>query len=203
MSANASRQASKQVRLAPVIIAMLAAFAMLKIAGLWVSFSDAAAEGAGQITDVTLQAPPPVVPSASSPTSQKLFEQLAVRQRQLDALEAELDTREKLLAAAEMKLAADFEKLRAERADISSREQDRAAALNQDYAALSSAYERMKARDAARIFNVLDEEILVPVAAGMRTQALAGVLAQMEPRRATMLTKALANEAPKSDASAQ
>ncbi|MCA8890019.1 MAG: hypothetical protein KDA46_14390 [Parvularculaceae bacterium] len=203
MSANASHQAGKQVRLAPVIIAMLAAFAMLKIAGLWVSFSGAAAQDASEISTASMQAPAPVVPPISSPTSQKLFEQLAARQRQLDAREAALDTREKLLAAAEIKLDADFEKLRAERADISSREQDRAAALNQDYAALSSAYERMKARDAARIFNVLDEDILVRVAAGMRTQALAGVLAQMEPKRATMLTKALANEAPKPGVSAQ
>ncbi len=198
-----SVNANNKVRFAPVIIAMLAAFVMLKVAGLWISLSSASAQDAVQATAATLHATAPVVPPDVSPTSQKLFDQLAARQRQLDAREAELDTREKLLAAAETRLDADFEKLRAEREDIASREQDRAAALDQDYAALSNAYERMKARDAARIFNVLDDEILVPVAAGMRTQALAGVLAEMEPKRATMLTRALANEAPKSDVGAQ
>ncbi len=58
---------------------------------------------------------------------------------------------------------------------------------------MSNAYERMKPRDAARIFEVLDEDILIPVAAGMRTQALAGVLAEMAPEKARALTVALAN----------
>ena len=50
----------------------------------------------------------------------------------------------------------------------------------------------MKPKDAAVIFNALDERILVPLAAGMRTQALSGVLAEMEPDNARRLTTLLA-----------
>jgi flagellar motility protein MotE (MotC chaperone) len=51
----------------------------------------------------------------------------------------------------------------------------------------------MKARDAARIFEILDDDILIPVASGMRTQALAGILAELSAERAKALTIALAN----------
>ncbi|MEO0880728.1 MAG: hypothetical protein AAFY22_13580, partial [Pseudomonadota bacterium] len=63
-----------------------------------------------------------------------------------------------------------------------------------DLVGLAKAYERMRARDAAQIFNLLEDEILVPVAAGMRTQAIASVLAEMEPEKARALTRKLARK---------
>ena len=53
----------------------------------------------------------------------------------------------------------------------------------------------MKARDAAQIFDALDDDLMVSVATRMRTQALAGVLAEMTPARARILTKLLATPA--------
>ena len=50
----------------------------------------------------------------------------------------------------------------------------------------------MKAKDAAVIFNALDQDILVSVSSRMRTQALAGVLAAMDPEKARALTVLLA-----------
>jgi len=69
---------------------------------------------------------------------------------------------------------------------------ERNRAEQEEFGALSNAYDRMKSRDAARIFDVLERDILVPVAAGMRTQALAGVLAEMKPENARALTRELA-----------
>ncbi len=106
---------------------------------------------------------------------------------------SQLDTRESVIAAAELRLEAAMKALQEEKEAIALSDQGRARDRRDEIGALSSAYERMKPRDAARIFEVLDADILIPVAAGMRTQSLAGVLAEMAPERAKELTVALAN----------
>jgi len=172
-----------RARLLPVVILSLAAFAALKAGNLWYGFSSAGAETAPQT---------PAAPARPSEVGRRMLEKLAVRRAALDAREEALAAREAVAAAAEKKLGAriaDFERRRdafdalRENADVAEeRETD----------ALVSAYERMKAKDAAQIFNALDEDILVFVAARMRTQALAGVLAAMEPEKARALTVLLA-----------
>ncbi|MGE0181794.1 MAG: MotE family protein [Parvularculaceae bacterium] len=181
---------ARRIRLAPVVMTALFALASLKAAGLWLSFSSAgAAETVSEATPVA------AAPAHVSETQGRLLEQLAERKSELDAREAELDTRESILAAAELRLDAAIKALQAEKDAIAAAENDRARARNDEFGALSSAYERMKPRDAARIFEVLDDDILIPVAAGMRTQSLAGVLAEMSAEKAKALTVALANRA--------
>lgn len=174
--------ARANVRLGPVILVALLALGGLKAAGLWVSVSGAAAAKATT---------PTVVESARAPD--RLAEHLAERERSLDARAAELDTREKVLEAAEARIDAAAKALEAEKQAIALADNGRARLRDDELSALSSAYERMKARDAARIFEILDDDILLPVAAGMRTQALAGVLSEMSAERAKALTIALAN----------
>ena len=55
-------------------------------------------------------------------------------------------------------------------------------------------YEGMKAKDAARIFNTLDMDILVRVMAGMSERKLSPILASMEPDRARSVTILLAEQ---------
>lgn len=193
---------AKRVRLAPVVMTALFALASLKAAGLWLTFSSAGAE------DAATSPPAPVLaaPAGHSVTSERLLEQLAARKEELDAREAELDTRESVLKAAELRIEASIKSLRREKEEIalaeSNRKQDRADEIGR----LSDAYERMKPRDAARVFEALDADILIPVAAGMRTQSLAAVLAEMSSEKATALTVALAHraaETPPADAGAQ
>ncbi|MFZ5616416.1 MAG: MotE family protein [Pseudomonadota bacterium] len=180
---------TRKARLTPVIMTALFALASLKAAGLWVSFSQAGAE------ETVAAAPIPLTPASErrSETSDRLLEQLAARNSELDAREADLDTRESLIEAAELRLESALNALREEKAALALAETDRARERRDEIGVLSNAYERMKARDAARIFEVLDDDILIPVAAGMRTQALAGVLAEMAPEKAKALTIALAN----------
>jgi hypothetical protein len=52
----------------------------------------------------------------------------------------------------------------------------------------------MKAKDAARIFNTLPDEVLVPVAQDMKSDALSQVLANMNSDNAKTLTVKLANK---------
>lgn len=181
---------SRRVRFAPVLLTALVAFALLRAAGLWVSFSSADAQ------EPAAPAPQsPVADAKKSVTSERLIEQLAARKTELDARESELDTREAVLKAAELRLDASIKAFRKERDDAALAENNRAAAAQGDIGRLSDAYARMKPRDAARVFEVLDEDILVPVAAGMRTQSLAPVLAEMSSEKARALTILLANRA--------
>ena len=53
-------------------------------------------------------------------------------------------------------------------------------------------YERMKAKDAARIFNQLDESILLSVIERMREAKAAESIAQMSGDKARVVTKNLA-----------
>ncbi len=179
---------TRRVRLAPVIMTALFALASLKAAGLWLTFSGAGAEEAAAPVPTAIE-----IPARASATADRLLSQLGARKAELDQREADLDTRESVIEAAELRLEAAIGALQNEKEAIALAEGDRASDRRDEIGVLSDAYERMKARDAARIFEVLDDDILIPVAAGMRTQALAGVLAEMAPEKATALTIALAN----------
>lgn len=177
---------TRKVRLTPVVMTALFALASLKAAGLWLNFSAAGAEEIAAPVALT-------EPTRPSATSERLLEQLAARKEELDAREAELDTRESVIEAAELRLDASIKALQREKETIALAADNRARAQSGEIGRLSDAYEKMKARDAARVFEVLDDDILIPVAAGMRTQSLAAVLAEMAPEKAKALTIALAN----------
>jgi len=187
---------TSHIRIAPVIAAVLIALAGLKAAGLWVSFSSAAAKSApdamAEAVKVQPEAAAAVVP-VSSPTEARLLDQLGARETELDKREAELDTRAKILQAAERRVDASIKALKEEKAQLALADDARKHERRDEIGALSSAYERMKPVDAARIFNELDDDILIPIAAGMRTQSIAGVLANMSPEKARALTIALAS----------
>ncbi len=183
-----------KIRLTPVVMTALFALASLKAAGLWLNFSTADAEAmvaSAPLFDSAADAHSGTAPS--SVTSERLLEQLAARKKELDAREAELDTRESVIEAAELRFDASIKALQQEKTAIALVENSRSREQTGEIGRLSDAYEKMKARDAARVFEVLDDDILIPVAAGMRTQSLAAVLAEMAPEKAKTLTIALAN----------
>lgn len=182
---------TKRIRLTPVVMTALFALASLKVAGVWLHFAAAGAEESPVGAPIALT--PGIAPPHQSATAERLLEQLEARKAELDAREADIATRESVLEAAELRLEAALTALQAEKEALALAEEGRVRERRDEIGVLSNAYERMKARDAARIFEVLDDDILIPVAAGMRTQALAGVLAQMAPEKAKALTTALAN----------
>jgi hypothetical protein len=59
--------------------------------------------------------------------------------------------------------------------------------------AIVKSYSSMKPADAARIFNSLSDDVLVPVAAAMKPDVLGAVLAKMQADAAQKLTVNLAN----------
>lgn len=192
-------------RVLPAVILALVALAAVKAAGLWIGFPAAEAAPQEEATaperEMALaieEAPAPTAPE--SEPERRLFEQLAARRASLDAREEAIATREALLEVAEGRLEARFAALSKEEVKLAGVNAERHQREAEEFDALSNAYERMKPRDAARIFEVLEEDILVPVAAGMRTQALSGVLAEMNPEKARALTRLLAERGRKEKA---
>lgn len=181
---------TRKARLTPVVMTALFALASLKAAGLWLDFSTAGAE---ETIAPSAALTRPIAAARPSATSERLLEQLGARKEELDAREAQLDTRESVIEAAELRLEASIKALQQEKEAIALAANNRSREQTGEIGRLSDAYEKMKARDAARVFEVLDEDILIPVAAGMRTQSLAAVLAEMAPEKAKSLTIALAN----------
>ena len=194
--------AAARARLLPAVIVALAVAAALKVGDLWLGFDGASAQTQPLTAMIEAQqqaetaktepqdAPPPEL--QSSEVERRILEQLADRRTALEMREQALDTREAVIAAAEIRLEESIAEFRQERERLLALRSDQEAQDAAQIEALISAYERMRSKDAAAIFNALDEDILVAVASGMRTQALAGALAEMQPEKARQLTILLA-----------
>lgn len=124
----------------------------------------------------------------------ELYDDLAARRKELESRERSLATREALLEAAERELDQKLREMTAVRNEIqgllarqSQEEQDRLSSLVR-------IYEGMKAKDAARIFNTLDIDVLISVLSRMSERKSAPILAEMAPERARSVTILLAQQ---------
>ncbi len=132
--------------------------------------------------------------SATSASEVDVLTSLAKRRAELDARAQALDMRANLIAAAEQRVDAKIADLKALQSQIQVLLGQRDAAQEKQIAALVKVYSSMKPRDAARIFNTLDQPVLLAVAGAMKPDALALIMAQMEPKQAQDLTVRLANK---------
>lgn len=173
-------------RILPVAILGLALLFVFRSADLWLGFSAAGAE------DVATPQTAATAPTAPGSVEDRILSQLSNRRAALDGREAALETREALLLAAEEQLAFRLAELDQKAQSLTALDEAQALREAAQFARLSDAYERMKPRDAARIFEALDADLLGPVASGMRTQSLAGVLGEMNAGEAKELTQLLA-----------
>ena len=121
-----------------------------------------------------------------------LLQNLSVRRGELDRKEQRLDERESLIAAAEARIDAKIEEMKSLKTAIEGLVATKEAQEDDRIKKLISVYEKMKPKDAARIWNDLDMDILLQVALGMREANTAAVLSQMLPDRARALTAELA-----------
>lgn len=137
-----------------------------------------------------------------SPAERALLERLGERREELDGRARELEMRERLLNSAERKLEGRIDELRS----LEEKGGDPAAKAQQsEQAALKNVvimYEAMKPKDAARVFDRLPHDVLVPVVLQMNPRKMAEVLAAMSPESAEKLTIALATRGRTSEARA-
>ena len=125
-----------------------------------------------------------------SPAEKALLERLGQRREEIEARMRELDMREKLLDSAEKKLGGRVDDLKALEEKVEGPRKQESEA-NQAVKNLVIMYETMKPKDAARVFDRLALDILVPVVQQMSPRKMSDVLAAMSPEAAERLTVAL------------
>jgi flagellar motility protein MotE (MotC chaperone) len=119
---------------------------------------------------------------------------LAKRRRELDVRDTQLSTQANMIAAAEARVDAKIAQLKQLHDQINALLVQHDEAQKAQITSLVKTYSVMKAKDAARIFNNLPDEVLVPVAHDMKPDILALVMANMNSESAKALTVKLANK---------
>lgn len=127
-----------------------------------------------------------------SPTEIQMLENLATRRVLLDAREREIDMREKLLAAAEARVGVKIAELKEIHAAIESLIIQFDSVEDAKIKSLVKIYENMKPKDAARIFNGLELDVLIAVMQRMREAKAAAIIAKMDGETAMIITTELA-----------
>lgn len=118
---------------------------------------------------------------------------LQKRREELDAREGGLETREQAAAAADSRLQEQITELKAVETQIQTLLTAMDAKRDERMGALVKTYESMKPKDAAKIFDGMEDPLLLDIAKTMKPATLAAVLSTMQPKRAEALTKLLAD----------
>lgn len=137
----------------------------------------------------------PPLPEAGSATERALLEKLGARREALRQKSEELELRERMIGEAERKLEAGVGELRQAEDKAEGAGRERVEAERAGMKNIVTMYETMKPKDAARVFDRLGHEVLVPLVVAMNPRKMAEVLAVMQPEAAERLTVALANRA--------
>lgn len=186
-------------RLLPAVI--LVGLGLLGIKGEGLILGAMAEEQKAAAGDLLAQdtAPLPKDPVAEDPKSESAAEvdvqsSLTKRRLELDTREADIEMRTKVLAAAEQRVDGKIAMLKQLQDQITALLGQRDAEQQKQIASLVKTYSAMKPKDAARIFNSLPDDVLVPVAKQMKSDVLAPVLAAMTADNAQRLTQKLADK---------
>lgn len=125
----------------------------------------------------------------------QVLQALGARRAELDRRSTEMETQGELMTAAERRLDERLAELRRLEATVNDLLGHLDEAQEQRIASLVDVYQRMRAKDAATVFDGLDDDVLVQVASRMRQANLAEVMGRMNPDRARHLTQMLADRA--------
>lgn len=125
----------------------------------------------------------------------QVLQALSARRAELDRRSTEMQTQGELMTAAERRLDERLAELRRLEATVNDLLGHLDEAQEQRIASLVDVYQRMRAKDAATVFDGLDDDVLVQVASRMRQTNLAEVMGRMNPDRARHLTQMLADRA--------
>jgi flagellar motility protein MotE (MotC chaperone) len=192
------------LRLLPGVVVLSAALLVLKTSGLvhgaYAQDSKPAAASAASAAPALTPEPTPANPdfaggdeAIASAAEVDVLTSLSKRRAELDARERQLDLQANILAAAENRVDAKIGQLKQLQDQMTKLLGQRDSAQEKQVASLVKTYSAMKPKDAARIFNSLSDDVLVPVAQEMKSDVLAPVLASMESAAAEKLTIKLAN----------
>lgn len=196
----------KRIRLLPVTIVAALLLLTVKVGHVWhgadALLGSVAAQGAEDAAagDAGVAAPAERIDVTNiSPAEVELLENLAGRREELEARAREIDMREKLLAATERRIDGKIDELKKMQATMEALFEEFDEKEESKIRSLVKIYERMKPKDAARIFNQLDMNVLLEVVERMREVKAAPILAEMESAKAKAITIELARRRPVPD----
>lgn len=131
-------------------------------------------------------------PGGMSQTEMDVLQKLVQRRDQLDARERDIARREDLLKAAEDQIDRKVAELKSLQSTIQSLLRQYNEQEDSKMISLVKIYENMKPKEAAKIFEQLDMQILLDVIERMKEQRVAPILAEMDPAKARTVTSELA-----------
>ncbi len=188
----------RYLRLLPSVVLLGAALLVLKTTDI---VHAATAEAGEQIAAITGDPVPSNKDYAggdedqlSSASEVDVMNSLTKRRKELDAREGQLTIQANMIAATEIRVDAKIAQLKQLQAQMTALLGQRDEAQKAQIASLVKTYSTMKAKDSARIFNSLPDDVLVPVAQQMKPDVLALILANMNSDNAKALTVKLANK---------
>lgn len=129
-----------------------------------------------------------------SEVKMELFEDLSQRRKDLDRKEKDLEMREALLKATQAELEQKYQELVTIKGEIEELLKKQSEEEDKRIASLVKIYEGMKAKDAARIFDTLDMDVLLQVMTRMSERKSAPILAAMDADKARNVTIMLAEQ---------
>ena len=141
---------------------------------------------------IPVNATPNPSPSAAE---RAILERLQERRQELEKRARELDIREGLIADAEKRVESKLMQIKEGQQQLATAAQKKEETEAARFKSLVTMYETMKPRDAAKIFDRLEVNVLLQVASMMNPRSMSEVLALMTPDRAEQLTVELANRA--------
>jgi flagellar motility protein MotE (MotC chaperone) len=203
-------------RLLPVLIGAATLLFCAKIADVWFAIgSDPVAAAHAQAAPeppkasrtaaaepTTRDAPAPPAkragrdPMSFSPQEIEILQSLAQRRDDLDKRAAEIDRHEALLQATEQRIDEKIARLQQMEGKINDAFKKEDQKDEAKIKSLVKIYETMKPKEAARIFEQLDQPVLLDVLEQMKEMKTAPILAAMDPAKAKAVTLALAARQP-------
>ncbi len=144
------------------------------------------------------QEPPALVegmkvdPRGSSRSELAILERLAKRREELSKRAQELEMRDALLKAAEKRLEQRVEELKKLENSIRIATRKRDEQQQEDLGKLVAMYQSMKAKQAAKIFEILDQDVLLDIVKIMKPRKVAAIMGQMNAAAAGSLSLAIA-----------
>ncbi|QBX37040.1 hypothetical protein E4M02_03570 [Brevundimonas sp. S30B] len=200
---------SRLPRILPLIAVAIGGVVVLRAAGAAPelfqgarAWAEEAVQPVGEAAAATPAKPAPAVCALTpeqlaqqaglSPAELRVLQSLSKRREDLDARDTDFATMLPLMASAEQKLDAKLqamEALKAEMQGLLGQVDEREKA---EIDRLVQVYSAMRPKEAAAVFNTLNDSVRLPVAAAMRPRSLAAVMAQMPPAAARELTEKLA-----------
>jgi flagellar motility protein MotE (MotC chaperone) len=137
-----------------------------------------------------------------SPSERAILERLQARRQELEQRAREIEIRESLLKAAEKRIESKVEEAKTNDVKASAAAAQKAEADAARFKGIITMYEGMKPKDAAKVFDRLEMNVLYDIASQIAPRKMADILGLMQPEAAERLTVELARRAG-SDKSAQ